>query len=131
MGTGTGKTAGRGTKGQKSRSGHHMMPARFEGGQMPLTQRIPKLRGFRNPVSHRSVGISTSQLAALGGKTVDLETLRAAGLVDRQARRVKLVAGAKPQVAYSVNIDAVTAGAKKLIESAGGTVKVTNPPADA
>lgn len=131
MGTGTGKTAGRGTKGQKSRSGHHMMPARFEGGQMPLTQRIPKLRGFRNPVGHKVAGISTTQLAALGGKKVDLESLQAAGLVSRQARSVKIVAGTKPTTAYAVTVDAVTAGAKKLIESAGGTVKVTNPPADA
>jgi large subunit ribosomal protein L15 len=136
MGSGVGKTAGRGTKGQKSRTGHHAMPLHFEGGQMPLTQRIPKLRGFRNPVAFKRATISTSQLYQLTGKTVSLESLQEAGIIDRRARSLKVVAGAKPASAFTVTAEAVTAGAEKLIKSAGGSVKVTKvtkvtPDADA
>ena len=133
MGSGVGKTAGRGTKGQKSRTGHHTMPLHFEGGQMPLTQRIPKLRGFRNPVGFKRATVSTTQLHQAGGKTITLEVLQDAGVVDRRARALKVVAGAKPAGAFTVSADAVTSGAEKLIKSAGGSVKVTKvaQPADA
>lgn len=127
MGSGTGKTAGRGTKGQKSRSGHHMMPLHFEGGQMPLTQRIPKLRGFRNPVGYRRATVTTGQLGLAGGKAVTLASLQQSGLVDRRSRQLKVIAGGKPTAAYSVTADAVTPRAEKLVTAAGGSVTLTAP----
>lgn len=127
MGSGSGKTAGRGTKGQKSRTGHHMMPRYFEGGQMALTQRIPKLRGFRNPAGFRAATVTTGQLAGLPGTTVDLTIVKAAGLIDRRARRLAVIAGEKPAKKYSVTADRVTRQAEKLITTAGGTVKILEP----
>lgn len=133
-GSGRGKTAGRGTKGQKSRSGHHMMPAYFEGGQMPLTQRLPKLRGFRQP-NPTWASVPVDRLAKVSG-TVDLATLQKAGAVPRAARRLKIVgpsirAGKSftLEAKLSVKADAVTASADKIITAAGGTVTV--PKADA
>ena len=127
MGSGTGKTAGRGTKGQKSRSGHHRMPLYFEGGQMPLTQRIPKLRGFRNPVGYRRVAVTTGQLGLVGDKIVTLQKLQAAGLVDRRSRFLKIIAGGTPAGAYTVTADAATAKAEKLVKAAGGSIKLVTP----
>lgn len=135
MGSGRGKTAGRGQKGQKSRSGHHMMPAYFEGGQMPLTQRLPKLRGFRNP-RQRWVGIPVDRLGQVEGTTIDLATLQAAGLAERSDRYVKIVGPSaragktyKPDRKLSVVAAAITDSAKKAIEGAGGTVKIEGGPA--
>lgn len=131
-GSGRGKTAGRGTKGQKSRSGHHMMPAYFEGGQMPLTQRLPKLRGFRNP-NPTWTSVPVDRLAKASG-SVDLAKLQKAGAVPRLARRLKIVGPSiragksfKLEHKLSVKADAVTASAEKIITAAGGTVTV--PPA--
>lgn len=130
MGSGHGKTAGRGTKGQKSRSGHHMMPAYFEGGQMPLTQRLPKLRGFRNP-RQRWASLPVDRLAKQSEKTVDLSTLQAAGVAGRAARYLKIVGPSgragksfKLEQKLTVTATAVTDSARKVIEAAGGTVKI-------
>lgn len=130
-GSGSGKTAGRGTKGQKSRAGHHMMPVHFEGGQMPLTQRLPKLRGFRNPLGYEVATVTLRQLEKLGQKTVSLETLREAGLATRQARVLKVIGNEKITVKLSVTADRASAGAQKAIAAAGGTIKITQPKADA
>lgn len=133
MGSGRGKTAGRGTKGQKSRTGHHMLPAQFEGGQMPLTQRLPKLRGFRNP-RQRWASLPVDRLGQLGGATVDLAAAQAAGLAGRQARHLKII-GPSARAGKSFTLEqkltvtaaAITASARKIIETAGGTVKVVEP----
>ncbi len=133
MGSGRGKTAGRGTKGQKSRTGHHRLPAYFEGGQMPLTQRLPKLRGFRNP-RQRWASLPVDRLARLDGSVVDLESVQAAGLADRQARRLKIIgpgarAGQSFKLAQKLQVAAaaVTDSARQIIEAAGGTVQITPP----
>lgn len=135
-GSGRGKTAGRGTKGQKARSGHHTMPAYFEGGQMPLTQRLPKLRGFRNP-NPIWASVPVDRLAQASG-TVDLASLQKNRAVPRTARRLKIVgpgirAGKsfKLESKISVKADAVTNSAEKIITAAGGTITVPNPSAGA
>jgi large subunit ribosomal protein L15 len=129
--SGSGKTAGRGTKGQKSRSGHHLVPARFEGGQMPLTQRLPILRGFRNP---RQVWASlpVDRLAKLSGARADLASLKEAGLVDDKSRHLKIIgpsvrAGKSFKLGKKVSVEAdlVTASAEKVIKASAGTVKAT------
>lgn len=133
MGSGRGKTAGRGTKGQKSRADHHRLPAQFEGGQMPLTQRLPKLRGFRNP-RQRWASLSVDRLARLDGSAVDLASVQAAGLADRHARYLKIIGpGARAGTSFKltqklkVTAAAVTVSARQIIEAAGGTVKVVSP----
>jgi large subunit ribosomal protein L15 len=123
--SGTGKTAGRGTKGQKSRTGHHMMPARFEGGQMPLTQRLPKLRGFKNH-GQKTAAVSVGRLAALSGP-VDLAKLQEAKLAPRTARKLKVFGtGTAPKI--SLKTDAITKSAEAAIKKAGGSVSVTPRP---
>lgn len=123
--SGTGKTAGRGTKGQKSRSGHHYLPARFEGGQMPLSIRIPKLRGFRNP-RQRSASVSLRTLESYAGTDVTLAKLQADGVVSRQARYLKVIGADGLKRKVNVSADAVTAKAEAAIKKAGGTVKVND-----
>ncbi|MSU76297.1 50S ribosomal protein L15 [Patescibacteria group bacterium] len=129
-GSGRGKTAGRGTKGQKSRSGHHMMPAYFEGGQMPLTQRLPKLRGFRNP-NPTWGSLPVDRLDRTSGATVDLKSLQEVGMIPRAARRLKVVGpSSKAGKAFkldrkiSLKAEAVTESARKAITAGGGTVTV-------
>lgn len=123
--SGLGKTAGRGTKGQKSRSGHHAMPVHFEGGQMPLTQRLPKLRGFRNPVAHRWATVTTDQLtkAKVTGP-VTLAKLQEAGLIPRAARYWKLIAGKASVGKLNVEADRISASAQAAITKSGGRVKL-------
>lgn len=123
--SGYGKTAGRGTKGQKSRAGHHMLPARFEGGQMPLTKRLPRLRGFKNH-GQRAASVSVGRLSGLGG-TVDLAKLKEVKLAPRDARKLK-VFGSGPAPKVSLKADAVTKSAEAAIKKAGGSVTVTAKP---
>jgi large subunit ribosomal protein L15 len=120
-GSGTGKTAGRGQKGQKARSGGSI-PAGFEGGQMPLHRRIPK-RGFhnRNRVEYQVVNVG--DLSGLSGE-VTLSTLRSAGLVGSLRKPVKILGNGDLDVALQVTAHAFSASAKKKIEGAGGTVAV-------
>ena len=132
-GSGKGKTSGRGVKGQKSRSGHHMMPAYFEGGQMPITQRLPKLRGFRNP-DPAWVSIPVDRLNRLDGSTADLASLKEASIIPRSGRKLKIVGpslragkGFKLAKKFTVKADAVTAAAEKAITAAGGSVSVPKP----
>jgi large subunit ribosomal protein L15 len=151
---GQGKTAGRGTKGQRSRAGGNL-PAWFEGGQTPLHQRIPKLRGFRNPfkIEYEVVNIGAiarlvelgalesaepppsggtkkraSKAAAAAPITVNQEILRAAGLVRTLDRPMKVLGGGDLGTPLFVVADAFSASARSKIETAGGTVSVLEVP---
>ena len=117
-GSDMGKTAGRGHKGQKSRSGGYTKMG-FEGGQMPLQRRVPK-RGFRSPVD-APAEVRLDNLNRLEGD-VDLAALKAAGVVAREARRAKVIASGEINVAVNLKGVAATAGAVKAIEAAGGSV---------
>ncbi len=121
MGSGLGKTAGRGHKGHKARAGGGRK-AGFEGGQMPLQRRLPKF-GF---TSHKAAFNAEVRLDALGkvqGDTVDAQSLKAAGLVDRRAERIKIIASGKLEKAVTVKGVAATRGARAAIEAAGGSVQ--------
>ena len=118
---GQGKTAGKGTKGQLARSGPGL-PAWFEGGQMPLHMRLPKLRGFKNRLRVEYVALNVGQLKtyAVDGK-VSPDTLAAKGLIEPTAK-VKLLGGGAVSAKLEVHAHRVSASAKQKIESAGGTV---------
>ena len=120
-GSGRGTTCGRGTKGQKSRSGGYHKVG-FEGGQMPLQRRLPKI-GFRSRNKNKSAEVRLDRLAAAAGDTFDLEALRDAKLVSRRARRAKIIASGKIERAISVRGVAVSAGARHAIAAAGGKVE--------
>jgi large subunit ribosomal protein L15 len=119
-----GKTAGRGTKGQGARD---TIPLGFEGGQLPLAQRIPKLKGFRNPfrVSYAAVNLDT--IEALGADTVTPEVLRSAGLV-RKGALVKVLGRGELHRKVQVQAHAVSASARSAVEAAGGSVELLPPP---
>jgi len=119
---GQGKTAGRGTKGQNSRAGGRRRPG-FEGGQTPLMQQLPKLRGFK---SHRPVveNIYTGQLAAFNGQTVDNFVLFKAGLITSPHVKVKLVVKGELTAKVTVNLQAASKSAETMIIKAGGSFKV-------
>lgn len=120
IGSGLGKTAGRGHKGQKSRSGGYHKVG-FEGGQMPMHRRLPK-RGFKSHLLKYNAEITLTTLEVLGLAEVDVLTLKQAGLVGQIAKVVKVInTGA---ITKSVNLTGVgvTAGAKAAIEAAGGSV---------
>ena len=121
IGSGLGKTAGRGHKGQKSRSGGYSKVG-FEGGQMPLQRRVPKV-GFASAVNRHTREIRLYQIAAMQGEVIDLETLKAAGLVGNDTKRVRLINKGEIDRAVTVRGIHVTAGAVKAIEAAGGKVE--------
>lgn len=124
-GSGNGKTAGRGTKGLKSRSGSNM-PTWHEGGQMPLQRRLPK-RGFTNVFRSEHAIIRTDDLGRFSvEEPVTVDKLIAAGVVKRRAgTRVKVLAGRRPlEAAYTVAAHSFSDGARKMIEAAGGRVEV-------
>ena len=147
---GKGKTAGRGTKGQKARAGGSI-PAWFEGGQTPLHRRIPKLRGFRNPFRIDYEIVNVGSIARLieagvlesgempGGKktkgaapapiTVNQEILRAAGLVRSLNKPMKILGNGELATGLFVVADAITRSARSKIEAAGGTVSLLEIPA--
>lgn len=120
IGSGLGKTAGRGHKGQKSRAGGFHRVG-FEGGQMPLQRRLPK-RGFKSPLALTRAEIRLSDLENLGVADVDLLVLKQAGLVPVLAKNVKVILSG--EITKSVNVTglSVTEGAKAAIESKGGKV---------
>ncbi|MCX5560033.1 50S ribosomal protein L15 [Streptomyces sp. NBC_00038] len=115
-----GKTAGRGTKGTKAR---YQVPERFEGGQMPLHMRLPKLKGFRNPFKTEYQVVNLDKLASLypEGGEVTVEGLVANGAV-RKNSLVKVLGQGEITVALQVTVDAVSGSAKEKITAAGGTV---------
>jgi len=122
-GSGTGKTSGKGHKGSKARAGHHGPGGgkpHFEGGQMPLTRRLPK-RGFTNPFREDNNVIRLDQLALLEGEVTE-ETLRAAGLVKRKGP-VKVLANGELATAVTVRGLRVSSAAREAIVAAGGKVE--------
>ena len=116
---GKGKTAGRGTKGQGSRKSGGVRPG-FEGGQMPLYMRIPKLRGFRSPRSP-AVNVYTGQLDDVGKSTIDTQVLADAGLIENPYVRVKLVDKGKITKKVAVKLQLASQGAVEAVEAAGGS----------
>ena len=121
IGSGLGKTAGRGHKGLKSRSGGSVKPG-FEGGQMPLQKRLPKF-GFTSRVGMTTAEIRTSELAAVAGDVVTLDALKEAGIVSKNILRAKVFLSGDVARAVTVQGLKVTAGAKAAIEAAGGKVE--------
>ena len=121
IGSGFGKTAGRGHKGQKSRSGGFHKVG-FEGGQMPLQRRLPKV-GFRSRKGRHVDEIRLSELHRVSGDLVNLSSLREAGLIGTQVKRAKIIASGTPARAFRVQGIGVTKGAKAAIESAGGSIE--------
>jgi large subunit ribosomal protein L15 len=119
--SGSGKTSGRGAKGQGSRAGSHWRPT-FEGGQMPLIRRMPKV-GFTPPTRVAHLAVNVGDLAAFdAGATVDVAALRAAGLVRGPAHtRVKVLGTGDLAVKLAVHAHAFSAAARTKIEAAGGT----------
>jgi large subunit ribosomal protein L15 len=122
IGSGLGKTAGRGHKGQYARTGKGKVKPGFEGGQMPLQRRLPKV-GFRSKLKDDVAEVLLYALDRLPSTDVDFAALRTAGLVPAGAKRAKLVKKGEVSRKYVVKGVAVTAGAKAAIESAGGTVE--------
>lgn len=120
-GSGTGKTAGRGQKGQKARSGGSI-PAGFEGGQMPLHRRIPK-RGFHNFNRVEYQVVNVGDLARVEGD-VTPESLRGAGLIGSLRKPVKILGSGEVESAFTVQVHAFSESARQKIESAGGTATV-------
>jgi large subunit ribosomal protein L15 len=121
IGSGLGKTCGRGHKGQKARSGGYHKVG-FEGGQMPLQRRLPKV-GFRSRKALISDEVRLHELGRVEGDIVDLASLRKAGLVSGKIKRVKIIASGEIDRALTVRALGVTKGARAAIESAGGTVE--------
>jgi large subunit ribosomal protein L15 len=119
-----GKTAGRGTKGQKAR---RQIPAGFEGGQLPLMQRIPKLKGFTNPFRVEYTPVNLDALAALGVSEINPDVLATRGLA-RKKDLVKVLGRGELAAALHVSAHGFSASARSAIEAAGGTVTVLDPP---
>lgn len=122
IGSGLGKTAGRGHKGSYARSGKGKIKPGFEGGQMPLQRRLPKV-GFRSKLKADTAEVRLYQLEKLADTTIDLAALVTAGLVDGKAKRARLVKKGEITRAYKLVGIAATAGAKEVILAAGGSVE--------
>ena len=120
IGSGLGKTAGRGHKGQKSRSGGYHKVG-FEGGQMPMQRRLPK-RGFKSHQLQFNAEVTLTDLDRLGVPEVDLLTLKQAGLVGQLAKTVKVIKTGELKAKVALKGIGATAGAKAAIEAAGGSV---------
>ena len=119
-GSGKGKTAGRGTKGTKARGEVHLF---FEGGQMPLIRRVPKLKGFTPPNRKEYGAVNVGQLADLGSK-VGPDELRAAGLVRKRDKLVKVLGNGDISKKVTVRAHAFSESARTKIEGAGGTAEI-------
>ena len=123
VGSGLGKTSGKGHKGAKARSGGGKRPG-FEGGQMPLTRRLPK-RGFTNIYRKEYAAVNVSALECFeDGATVTAEALKDAGLIKKTLDGVKILGGGELTKKLTVSVDKVTESAKEKIEAAGGKVEV-------
>ncbi len=122
IGSGLGKTAGRGHKGQYARTGKGKVKPGFEGGQMPLQRRLPKV-GFRSKKKNETSEVLLYKLDSLKGDTIDFAALKAAGLVETRAVRAKIVLKGELKRAVKLKGVAATAGAKAAIEAAGGSVE--------
>jgi large subunit ribosomal protein L15 len=118
---GQGKTCGRGVKGQRARKGGYHKVG-FEGGQMPLQRRLPKV-GFRSKIAPQVAEVRLSELAKIKGDTIDLASLKAANLVPEQSLRARIVLSGSVARAVTVKGVHVTKGARSAIEGAGGKVE--------
>ncbi|NQX87708.1 MAG: 50S ribosomal protein L15 [Halioglobus sp.] len=121
IGSGCGKTAGRGHKGQKSRSGGKVKPG-FEGGQMPLQKRLPKY-GFTSRIGRTTAQVRLGELGAVEGDVVDLAALKNAHLVKNNILRARIYLSGSVDAAVTVKGLAVTKGARAAIEKAGGKIE--------
>ena len=121
IGSGSGKTGGRGSKGQKSRSGGYHMVG-FEGGQMPLQRRLPKV-GFRSRKARKVAEVRLGELAAAASDVVDLKALQDADVIPYSIKRAKIILSGKIETAVTVRGLGVTQGARKAIEAAGGKIE--------
>ncbi len=121
IGSGSGKTCGRGHKGQKSRSGGYHKVG-FEGGQMPLQRRLPKV-GFRSRSNRSTAEVRLHELASVDADVVDLTALISAGVVAGSVKRAKIIASGNLEKPVTVRGLGVTKGARKAIEAAGGKIE--------
>jgi large subunit ribosomal protein L15 len=126
VGSGWGKTAGRGHKGQKARSGGFHKVG-FEGGQMPLHRRLPK-RGFKSPTRNDIAEVRTSELQSMQAADIDLAALKAEGIVPRDALAAKVILSGKLERRVSLKEIQVSKGARSVIEGAGGSIQLTPKP---
>ena len=124
-GSGTGKTSGKGVKGQKARPGHHGARFAFEGGQMPMPRRIPK-RGFKNPnrVEAYPINVATLDKVFDAGATVDIDALRAKGLVPKLVETVKILGEGELTKKLTVKAHRASETAKSKIAAAGGSIEL-------
>ena len=121
IGSGLGKTSGKGHKGQKARAGgFHKI--NFEGGQMPIQRRLPKM-GFKSRVAKTIDEVNLSELAKLDVAIIDLDVLKAAGLINKSIREVKVILSGELTTAVKLKGLRVTKGARKVIEDLGGSVE--------
>jgi len=121
IGSGLGKTGGRGHKGQSSRSGGSIRPG-FEGGQMPLQKRLPKY-GFTSRLAAVTAEIRLSELNKVDGEIVDIAALRSAGIINNSIERAKVFASGEVTKAVTLKGVGATKGARAAIEAAGGKVE--------
>ena len=121
IGCGKGKTCGRGHKGQKARSGYSRKSG-FEGGQMPLQRRVPKF-GFRSPIAYKTAEVRLSELMKVDGTEIDIGVLKKANIVGIKVEYAKIILSGKLDKAVVIRGIAVTAGARKAIELAGGRIE--------
>jgi len=121
IGSGSGKTCGRGHKGQKARSGGSVRPG-FEGGQMPMQKRLPKF-GFTSRMARVTAQIRTSELAAVSDDFIDLDALKRADLVGTHIERAKIFLSGDVTKAVTVKGLAITKGAREAVEKAGGKIE--------
>jgi large subunit ribosomal protein L15 len=134
VGSGLGKTAGKGQKGQKARHPGNFSKLAFQGGQTPIQRRLPK-RGFRNPFPTEVSNVNLADLNARfeAGATVDLNALKAARLVARAATRVKVLGDGELDRKLTLRVHGISAGARAKVEAAGGTIEIlatTKTPAE-
>lgn len=122
MGSGSGKTCGRGTKGQKSRSGGTIRIG-FEGGQMPLQRRLPKY-GFTSRKAHLTGEVRLSQLEKVDREVIDIAALKATKLLPKRIKIAKVICSGEITKAVTLKGIAVTRGARTAIEAVGGTIEV-------
>ena len=121
IGSGLGKTAGRGHKGQKSRTGGKV-PAGFEGGQMPLQMRLPKF-GFNSAIARVTAEVRLSELEKVEAEVIDLQALKDANIINNSMRRARVMLSGKITKAVTLKGVGVTAGAKAAIEAVGGKIE--------
>ena len=126
--SGSGKTAGRGHKGQRARAGGFHKVG-FEGGQMPLQRRLPK-RGFLAVTITKAAEVRSGDLGKVGAASIDLDALKKAGLVSGDTQRAKIILAGKVEKAFTVSGIAASKGAKAAIEGAGGSVAALPAPAE-